>query len=140
MSEQLLTVEQAAAELRLHEKTVLRHIREGRLQATRIGKAYRIARSSLNSFAGIAAGGPGGEDAARATCIVDVPGVEVERAERIATFLQAVALSGDGEGPPLHIQTAFDPEGGNLKVVIIGSPSDAAQLLGMLQMQLGREP
>jgi excisionase family DNA binding protein len=41
----LVTVEQAAEELKLHPKTVLRYIHEGRLEATRIGKAYRIDRA-----------------------------------------------------------------------------------------------
>ena len=56
MANTLLTVDEAAEALKLHPKTVLRHIREGRLEATRIGKAYRIDRSKLDAFAGLAQG------------------------------------------------------------------------------------
>ncbi len=48
----LCTVETAAAHLQVHRKTVLRYIRDGRLPATRIGKAYRIQRADLDAFAG----------------------------------------------------------------------------------------
>ena len=37
MSETLLSVDQAAEQLKLHPKTVIRYIRDGRLPAARIG-------------------------------------------------------------------------------------------------------
>jgi excisionase family DNA binding protein len=135
MSEQLVTVEQAAAELRLHVKTVQRYIREGKLPAVRLGKAYRISRSSLNLFAGVADGRADAEGV-RATCIVEVPEITGSRAGKLADFLHSAALSGDGTAPPLHLQTAFDPGSDSMKVVVIGTPSDAGRLLEMLQLHL----
>lgn len=140
MSENLVTVDQAAVELNLHPKTVLRYIREGRLPATRVGKSYRIARSRLDAFAGIAGGQQGAAAEARATCIVDIPDIALEKAERIATFLQAVALTGDADTPPLHLETVFDPQAKKLKVVLIGNPSDVGRILEMLQLQRGNRP
>lgn len=134
MSDRLITVEQAAEQLNLHPKTVLRYIHEGRLPATRIGKSYRIAGAQLDAFAGVA-GGKAPAAAVRTTCVVDIPNVSVGDAQRLATFLQAVALTGNAETPPLHLDTAFDPRTGNLKVVLIGSPSDVAKLLEMLELQ-----
>jgi excisionase family DNA binding protein len=136
MSDSLTTVEQAAAHLRLHPKTVLRYIREGRLPATRFGKSYRILQSNLDAFAGIAS--CKGEDVAgaRSTCVVDIPGVTAEAAERTAAFLHSAAMAGDAGTPRLHLETAFDPLGGTMKVVMIGSPSDVGKLLEMLQLQL----
>jgi len=137
MSESLITVEQAAEQLNLHPKTVLRYIREGRLPATRVGKSYRIVRANLDAFAGIAGGKAEGAAGARATCIVDIPIATAGGAERLATFLHAAALSGNAETPPLHLETAFDPLAGAMKVVLIGSPSDVARLLEMVQLQTG---
>lgn len=136
MSEEIVTVEQAAQMLNLHPKTVQRHIREGRIKATRIGKSYRIARSHLDAFAGVAAG----RDAptARATCILDIPDITVEAAERLATFLHAVALGGGSDTPPLHLQTAFDPATRSQKIVLVGSPGDTGRLLEMIDVQLRR--
>lgn len=137
MSGTLLTVEQAAEQLNLHPKTVLRYIREGRLPATRVGKSYRIVRANLDAFAGIAGGTTGPAAGARATCILDIPGASVDQAERMATFLHAAALSGDAGTPPLHLETAFDPLAGTMKLVLIGAPADVARLLEMVQLQLG---
>ncbi|MGZ3314865.1 MAG: helix-turn-helix domain-containing protein, partial [Caulobacteraceae bacterium] len=53
MSGSLYTVEQTAERLRLHPKTVLRMIRDGRLKAKRIGKAYRILGDDLDAAAGV---------------------------------------------------------------------------------------
>lgn len=136
----LLTVEQAAEQLNLHPKTVLRYIRDGRLPATRVGKAYRIARAKLDAFAGVAsnpsANSSEAEAEVRATCIVDIPNVAVGETERIATFLQASALSGRDHSSPLHLQTTFDPLAKCMKVVLIGSPSDVSNMLEMLQIQM----
>jgi excisionase family DNA binding protein len=140
MSDILLSVEQAAEELNLHPKTVLRYIRDGRLPATRVGKSYRIARGKLDVFAGIASGKAEMAQAARATCIVDIPAIVAAQAERLATLLQAAALSGDAGTPPLHLETAFDPQAESMKVVVIGIPTDVGKLLGMLHLQLTDRP
>ena len=137
MSGHLVTVEEAAEQLNLHPKTVLRYIRDGRLAATRIGKSYRIAREKLDAFAGIARGRPDAATGARATCIVDIPDLTVGEAERLATYLHAAALSGDADTPPLHLETAFDPQSRSMKVVVIGAPADAGELLRMLEMRVG---
>ncbi|MBO6635444.1 helix-turn-helix domain-containing protein [Parvibaculum sp.] len=136
MSERLFTVEEAAGRLNLHPKTLRRHIREGRLKATRIGKAYRIAASALDDFAGVARGAAEAGAEARATCIVDLPGLDAAAAERLASFLHSAALTGDAETPPLHLQTAFDPEAETMKVIAIGAPADIGRLMEMLHVQM----
>lgn len=135
MSASLVTVEQAAKHLNLHPKTVLRYIRDGRLPATRVGKSYRIARPKLDAFAGVA-GNETETAGVRATCIVDISDVSVDAAERLATFLQSAAMAGPADTPALHLQTAFDPLARSMKVVVIASPSNAAKVLEMLQVQM----
>ena len=137
MSSTLVTVEQAAEQLSLHPKTVLRHIREGRLPATRIGKSYRIEQARLDAFAGVASGSGSGNavSKARTTCVVDLVGMTTDGAQRIATFLGAVALTGDADTPALHLTTAFDPRAGTLKIVVVGSPIDVARVLELVDMQ-----
>lgn len=137
MTEELFTVERAAERLRLHPKTVLRFIRDGRLRATRVGKSYRILRSDLDALIGGST--PRSEDRPRprATSIVDVPGVTVADASRIATGLQAMLISQTGRPEPIHLDTAYDPVRRHLKVVIIAAPEDAAVLLDFLQRLTG---
>ena len=140
MSGNLVTVEQAAEQLKLHPKTVLRYIREGRLQATRIGKAYRIDQAKLDEFAGVASGHANVVEGVRATCVVDIPSLDMQSAERIAMLLNAAALTGDAQTPRLHISTAFDPAAKTFEVVIVGRPSDAVRLLEMVELQLWARP
>jgi excisionase family DNA binding protein len=46
----LLTVEQVADYLQLNKLTVYKYIRDGRLPAARLGKAYRIRLSDVDAF------------------------------------------------------------------------------------------
>lgn len=140
MADGVVTVEQAAKELNMHPKTVLRYIRDGRLPATRIGKSYRIPRAKLDAFAGIANGKAGTGSAVRATCIVEIPNFSADKAERTAAFLHSAALAGNSDTPPLRLQTAFDPSGAAMKVVIFGTPADVGRLLDMLQLQVSARP
>lgn len=136
MPDSLVTVEQAAEQMSVHPKTVLRYIREGRLPATRIGKSYRIVRAELDAFTGVASGRSDTAPSVRATCIVDISDISAAGAERVATFLNSAATAGNTDASPLHLDTAFDPLAKSLKVVLIGRPSDAAKLLEMLQLKL----
>jgi excisionase family DNA binding protein len=136
MDKASITVEQAAYQLQLHPKTVLRYIREGRLPATRIGKSYRIARAGLDAFSGSTTDQSEVAAGVRTTCIVDIPELSAESAERLAIFLQAACGARPSDSPPMHLQTAFDPLAKSMKVVIISSPANVAGLLQMLQAQV----
>ena len=47
-----LTTEQVATRLKLHQNTVIRYIHDGRLQATKVGKSYRIKESTVATLVG----------------------------------------------------------------------------------------
>ena len=47
-----LTTEQAATRLQLHQNTVIRYIRDGRLKAAKVGNAYRIRESVVAAMLG----------------------------------------------------------------------------------------
>lgn len=130
------TVEQVAERLKLHPKTVLRFIREGRLRATRVGKSYRIVASDLDAFAGVDASAAASKRMVRVTSILEVSDLGLERAQTIATFLSAAIMSSEARPDPIQLTTAFDQAARLLKVVVIGSPADTAQLLQLAQIQL----
>ncbi len=51
MTDELMTTEEIAQELKYHIETVRKWIREGKLKATRINrKEYRVRRSELERF------------------------------------------------------------------------------------------
>jgi excisionase family DNA binding protein len=47
---EILTPEQAADYLQINRETVYRYIRQGKLAASKLGRAYRIPRASLDLF------------------------------------------------------------------------------------------
>jgi excisionase family DNA binding protein len=134
MSEELYTVEQAAERLKLHPKTVLRLIRTERLRGTRIGKSYRILRSNLEAFAGVSREAEPHQ--ARVTSVIELSDIPVETASRLATALQAALVTQVARPEPVHLNTAYDPQRRQLKIVIIAAPVDTAALLQLLQTLL----
>ncbi len=134
MSEGLLTVEAAAEALRLHVKTVLRFIREGRLRATKIGKQYRIQRSDLDAFAGAPARNV--SPRARATGIVDVQDVDQALLQRLSATLLGARQGHDPQAEPMSIDIAHDPSRRAAKVIAVGSPGDLAMLFKLIDVCL----
>jgi excisionase family DNA binding protein len=47
-NKEIMTPDQAAEYLQLNRETIYRYIREGKLVASRLGRAYRIPRASLD--------------------------------------------------------------------------------------------
>ena len=128
MSGSLYTVEQAAERLKLHPKTVLRMIRDGRLKPARRGQGYRIAGEDLDALAGVVRT-EAREAADRATVIADFGGVSPELANRLAGTLSGMLGSHKVRTDPITLETAYDPILRRFKVVVIGSPEDAATVM-----------
>jgi excisionase family DNA binding protein len=138
VSEEVYTVEHVAERLKLHPKTVLRFIREGRLRATRLGKSYRVLRSDLEALTrqGEAAGAsPARSDAlsVRVTTVVDLDGLSPERAQRLSTLLTSVRMGNAARPDPMNLSIAHDPARDSVKVVMVGSASDTAGMLRLIQ-------
>ena len=130
MEQELRHVDAAAEALKLHPKTVLRFIREGKLKATKVGRAFRIPRREVEALAGI--DDPAGQigTSARATAIIDIEDLTVDEAQRIVTLVQASVA---GPKPrPIQIETAYDRVTRTLKLVIIASPGDTGALVSMV--------
>lgn len=130
MSSGFLTVDAAAGILQMHPKTVLRHVREGRLRATKLGKQYRILWSDLNAFAG--ASKAEGAHQARVTSIVDIEHVDSLLLQRLTAVLLGASQGKDPTGTPISLDIAHDSARSSAKVIIVGSPDDAAMLLKLV--------
>jgi excisionase family DNA binding protein len=136
MIEELYTVELAADRLKLHPKTILRFIREGRLRATKVGKSFRILRADLDALAGVPPRTPTPLDAASVTCIVDVPGVEAELARKWARQVTSALNARSPNGNPLRADVVHEPERSHVKFVLVGAPDDTLNLLGQIRVWL----
>lgn len=147
MSEEVYTVEQFAERLKLHPKTVLRFIRDGRLRAVKVGKSYRILRTEMEAMTCVApesfllsrsdldamTGKGAGRSRNRVTSVVDVPNVSPETAQRLARVLPAARMGQEAHPDPMNIDVIYDPARRHLKVLIVGSAADTATMLRMVE-------
>ncbi|WP_370328009.1 helix-turn-helix domain-containing protein [Euzebya sp.] len=130
--------EDVAELLGLHVRTVRRYIREGKLDAVRIGNRYRIAPEDLEAFAGRPADGPGsttpnGPPRTDVTCVIDIQPIDRDGADRITTLLTASAMGRErGAGTRLRLDAIQEPDHHRLKVVVVGPPADTAAVLALL--------
>ena len=149
MSEEVYTVEQFAERLKLHPKTVLRFIKDGRLRAVKVGKSYRILRTEMEAtmtgfspeeFRGVAEAFRGrlekrvARSDARVTSIVDLSDMAPDLAERMARMLPAARTGQAAHADAMTIEVIYDPPRRHLKVLIVGSPGDTAAMLKMVEV------
>jgi excisionase family DNA binding protein len=130
---ELVAVEHAADRLMLHPKTVLRFIREGRLPAQRIGKAYRIVRADLDAFAGLPPRAEAVPEPPWATVVVDVTDVEPPLERSLRDALSAALAQRPKGAAALRGEIIAEPDRRRLKLIVVGEPSDAAALLAQVQ-------
>jgi excisionase family DNA binding protein len=152
MSEEVYTVEQFAERLKVHPKTVLRFIRDGRLRAVKVGKSYRILRTEMEAMTGVApetlrsameayrgilerkTGARGVRADARVTSIVDLNDIAPDTAQRLSRMLPAARMGQEAHAEPMSIDVIYDPARRHLKVLIVGSPGDTAAMLKMVEV------
>jgi excisionase family DNA binding protein len=131
------SLEQVAERLGLQVRTVRSYVRSGRLKAIRIGKQYRVTRESLEDLTGPA---PQRNAVPRhrhveVSSVIHVDAVGAETAGRVTTHLVAAAKADCDDGSALRVETIYDEERSQLKVIVIGPLLHAAnvfRLLGVL--------
>ena len=137
-----LSIDQVAARLGLHVRTVRRYVRHGRLRAVRIGKQYRVAREALDALTGhtpAAAAAALAAPVARhieVSSIVHVDGVDKDTANRVTTGLLSAVNGRPSGSEPLRIDTIYDPDRARLKVILNGGVATTASLLKFVNAYL----
>ncbi|WP_410671929.1 helix-turn-helix domain-containing protein [Amycolatopsis sp. cmx-4-68] len=130
---EVFSVEQVAAKLGLHVRTVRNYVRDGRLKAVRIGKQYRITADDLAAFTGLPVAGPRPDRTAELSSVAELGGVDRALADRIATLVVA-SVNGprDAGERPLRVETIHDPDRATLKIIVLGDLAAAADLLRLV--------
>jgi excisionase family DNA binding protein len=131
--DELCTVDFAAEHLKLHPKTVLRFIRDGRLPAKRIGKAYRIRRVDIDALAGSPPPAEASGEEARITSIVELPDVDADMARKWSRSVTN-ALNAKPPGSPFRADVIYDPTRAHLKIVLVGPPAEVVNLLNLVRV------
>jgi excisionase family DNA binding protein len=131
------TVSQAAGLLQLHEKTVQRYIREGKLPATKIGRNYRISGHDLSVFTGQNAADEDTyvptpqqlQEKPSVSAVIDCFVGDNEQAMRISNSFNAVMNSKMPEETPGRFDFIYFQEEQRGKLVLSGSPLLVSRLL-----------
>lgn len=133
-----MSVEQVAAHLGLHVKTVRNYVREGRLKAVRIGKQYRISAADLAAMTGRSVSQFGPQPVRRTRhvevySVVEVDAVSPELSDRVTNMLLGAANSRDHPtDDPMRVQAIYDAPRGRLKLILIGNIEATSTLLRVI--------
>jgi excisionase family DNA binding protein len=133
MTQDFCTVAEVAESLKLHVKTVLNFVHDGRLKATRIGKQYRIARSDLEAFTGSRPS----EQVRRhrhveVSSVVHIDAIGVEQSNRAITHLMSALKGRSAADAPARLDTIYYEEQARLKIIVSGSIETTAAILGFI--------
>jgi len=127
----LYSLEQVAERLGLQVRTVRSYVRSGRLKAIRIGKQYRVTRDSLEDLTGPAPLAVPRHRHVEVSSVIQVDAVSQETAGRVTNHLAAAAKAAQ-DGSALRVEAIYDDERSQLKVIVIGSLLDAANVFRLL--------
>jgi excisionase family DNA binding protein len=138
-SGRLYSVEQVADRLGLHVRTVRNYVRDGRLQAVRIGKQYRIAQEDLDALTGYAA--PPQTEAKQprhvdVSVVVQIDRVSRGEADRLTNTLMA-ATAGHHDDEPLRVETSYQVERESMKIIVLGGLAASAAVLSLIHTLTG---
>ncbi|MFF2557058.1 helix-turn-helix domain-containing protein [Nocardia sp. NPDC058058] len=137
MTDRLYSVEDVAERLGLHVRTVRGYVRDGKLPAVRIGKQYRIAHADLEAFTGRPVPEALRESVSRqrhaeVSSIVEADAVDRATVDRVSALLTGATGNRQAGDAPIRFHTMYDAERARLKIIIVGSLSETAQLLEYL--------
>jgi excisionase family DNA binding protein len=130
----MYSLDQVAERLGLNVRTVRAYVRTGRLRAIRIGKQYRVAREDLESIVRVS----NAPDAvarrrnAEVSSIVQMDAVTQNMMLRITEHLRSAVKTPRDDASALRVETIYDQGHAQLKVIVIGSLSGAANVFGLL--------
>jgi len=135
--QELLSIFEIAKRLKLHVKTVRNYVREGRLNAVRIGKQYRISRADVEAFTGFPLPLTDSERARRqrgvdVSCVVRIDAVSPEDSGQLTASLEAFARRDRAGEEALRVDTIYDKDIGHLQVMLFGGVNSTAAALKLV--------
>ena len=98
LSKAFYSVDQVAEILKLHQRTIRRYIRGGKLKATKVGKEWRITQQDLNLFTNQNSSLiNSSEPVASVSAVIDIDVSDMNEAMRYANTLTALLNSKPAE-------------------------------------------
>lgn len=148
MDEKIYTIDQVAQVLNLHPRTVRRFVREGKLNAHKVGGQWRVTEKELKHFSGTDKEGqkPGTfgfkkqsvtedeeREKVRVSAVVDIYRSDIEEYTRISNTLIAVMNSKDPDYGQARCDHIYNKDEGRAQFILWGRPFLISQLLNIIQ-------
>ncbi|WKY48025.1 helix-turn-helix domain-containing protein [Eubacteriaceae bacterium ES3] len=138
MIDNFYTVEQISKMLDIHPKTIQRYIREGKLNATKIGKSWRITEHDLSLFTEGNRPAPSPDmqpkNKAKASAVVDIEVANSNEAIRIINSLNAAMNVKPVEFGTSSMQTQLIDNDTKLRITLWGSIRFLSAVLNTLEV------
>jgi len=148
MNENYYTVEQVSEMLKMHPKTIQRYIREGKLNAVKIGKGWRVNGHDLSVFLESEAGqtafsAQSGEETDRpralASSVVDVPVRGKDEAVRIMNALTAAMNAKPPEFGKTSLHMQYIEQERSVRITLWGGVRVVEIMLGAIASLTGED-
>jgi excisionase family DNA binding protein len=135
MEKAMYSTEEVADILGLHVRTVRGYVRDGRLPAVRIGKQYRIAQEDLDAFTGGEPTPPADESSrVDVSAVVRIEQIGPDAMTRLTTLVTGASGARRENEDRLHVHTVYHPHQASLKIIIVGTAGDTAELLKIISV------
>ncbi len=134
MQEKFYTVEDISKMLDMHPKTIQRYIREGKLRAAKVGKAWRISGHDLSLF--MESASPMQEQGESrkifVTSVVDIDVHSADDAMNISNMLTASLNTKPAEFGRTSMSTQYLDQDKKLRIMISGSAAFMEIMMSLL--------
>jgi excisionase family DNA binding protein len=130
--EKLYTVDEVAAQLKVHPRTIRRKIRSGEISALKVGKQYRIHRDHVLKLSGTEnIAGP--NEIASVSSVIELHNVSIQQSAELNAKMTSVFFSGGFTG---SIHCSHDPQAKRLKLFVDCNIERAPEILSILKLYI----
>jgi excisionase family DNA binding protein len=149
METTLYSIEDLSGVLKLHPKTILRFIHEGKIKARKIGRSWRVSRDALKEYAHAELVTPGKAtevvdygslgERMRVSAVIEIDEQGSEEASRLSSTLMAALNCKDPAWGNSRFDSFYFPEARKAKYALYGTPAFIAEIMTMLGKLAPRE-
>lgn len=138
----MYTLKEVAELLKVHPKTVLRHIGEGRLKAHKVGRAWRITQDNLRAYShGELAEQKSLDPPSRplserigVSAVVEIPEGSQDDVQRLSNTIIALLNCKDPKWGKARYELILQPETDVARLALYGTPSFLSAVLAALEV------
>lgn len=137
MKDKFYSVDEISTMLKMHVKTIQRYIREGKIKATKIGKAYQVHGHDLSQFLGDRIDVE--IKPAKVSTVMDLHIPNKEEAMDMTNILTAALQIKSTEYSGSTLNTMYLEQQGLLRVMIKGNLEFTEIMIGSIKQLIERE-